>query len=277
VVVGNPADEYREQAIGDGFEVLDVPEAAAAGDVIFLLIPDEVQKGVYEQSIAQHLKARDVLVFAHGYNLHYELIQAPPDVDVVMVAPRMIGRAVRELFENGSGASAYCAVHQDATGKAREMTLAIAKAIGATRVGSILGSVALETEIDLFMEQATWAALMRVLTITFEVLVEAGFPPEIVAHETWGSGEAAEIFQAMADTGLWKQGGYHSQTRGATVITDDLRQRFRERLADIQTGVFAKDWELERLLGYPVFKKLKAQALSHPVNAAEEKMREMEG
>jgi len=284
VVVGNPADEYRERAIGDGFEVLDVPEAAAAGDVVVLLIPDEVQKEVYEQSIAPHLKARDVLVFAHGYNLHYELIEAPPDVDVVMVAPRMIGRAVRELFEDGSGASAYCAVHQDATGKAREMTLAIAKAIGATRVGSILGSVALETEIDLFMEQATWAALMQVLTLTFEVLVEAGFPPEIVAHETWGSGEAAEIFQAMADTGLWKQGGYHSQTsqygtlsRGPTVITDDLRRRFRERLADIQTGVFAKDWEMERLLGYPVFKKLKAKALSHPINAAEEKMREMEG
>jgi ketol-acid reductoisomerase len=208
----------------------------------------------------------------------------PKDIDVVMVAPRMIGRAVRDLFLEGSGASAYCAVHQDATGKARELTLALAKAIGATRVGSVLTSVAVETEIDLFMEQATWAALVRVLTLTFEVLVEAGFPPEIVVHETWGSKEAAEIFEAMADTGLFKQASFHSQTsqygtltRGPVVIPESVRESFRERLQEIQTGAFAREWEMERLLGYPVFKKLKARALSHPINAAEEKMREIEG
>ena len=284
VIIGNPRDTYLERAVQDGFEVLTVAEAATRGDVIALLIPDEAQKPVFEQHIGPNLMAGNCLVFAHGYNLHYGLMELPTDIDVVMVAPRMIGRAVRELYVQGSGASAYCAVHQDATGKAREVTLALAKAIGATRVGSVLTSVAVETEIDLFMEQATWAGLVRVLTLTFEVLVEAGFPPEIVAHETWGSKEAAEIFQAMADTGLFKQASFHSQTsqygtmtRGPVVIPESVRESFRERLREIQTGIFAREWEMERLLGYPVFKKLKAKMLAHPINAAEDKMREIEG
>jgi ketol-acid reductoisomerase len=283
VIIGNPRDSYLEKAVADGFEVLSVPEAAARGDVIFLLVPDEAQKALFEGSIAPSLQSGNVLVFAHGYNLHYELIVAPPDVDVVMVAPRMIGVKVRELFENGSGASSYCAVHQDASGKAREIMLAIAKSIGSTRVGSIVGTVALETEIDLFMEQATWAGIVQVLKLTFEVLVEAGFPPEIVCHETWGSREAAEIFGEVARIGLFGQMGLHSQTsqygqmsRGEVVIPEEVRDLFRARLREIQTGRFAREWEMERLLGYPVFKKLRAQALAHPINAAERKMREME-
>jgi len=161
--------------------------------------------------------------------------------------------------------------------------LAIAQAIGSTRVGSIVGSVALETEIDLFMEQATWAAMVQVLKLTFEVLVEAGFPPEIVCHETWGSREAAEIFAEVARIGLFGQMGLHSQTsqygqmsRGEVVISEEVRDLFRARLKEIQTGQFAREWEMERLLGYPVFKKLRARALAHPINDAERKMWEME-
>jgi ketol-acid reductoisomerase len=283
VVIGNPRDSYLEKAVADGFEVLTVAEAAARGQVIFLLVPDEAQKALFEQQIAPNLAPGDCLVFAHGYNLHYELIVAPPEVDVVMVAPRMIGVGVRELFEKGSGASSYCAVHQDATGNARAVMLAIAKAIGSTRVGSIEGSVALETEIDLFMEQATWAAVVQVLKLTFEVLVEAGFPPELACHETWGSGEAAEIFAACAKVGVFGQMGLHSQTsqygqmsRGEVVIPEQVRDLFRARLKEIQNGQFAREWEMERLLGYPVFRKLRAQALAHPINDAERKMWEME-
>ncbi|MGQ9732636.1 MAG: ketol-acid reductoisomerase [Candidatus Zipacnadales bacterium] len=283
VLIGNPRDSYLEKAVADGFEVLSCAEAAARGDVIFLLIPDEAQKALFEEQIAPGLQTGNTLCFAHGYNLYYELIEAPADVDVVMVAPRMIGVAVRDLFLKGSGASAYCAVHQDATGNARAVMLAIAKAIGATRVGSIESSVALETELDLFMEQATWAALMRVLTTTFEVLVEAGFPPEIVCHETWGSHEAAEILEACATTGLFGQMGLHSQTsqygqlsRSKSVIDETLVERFRERLREIRDGTFAREWEMERLLGYPVFKKLRKQALSHPINEAERKMWKMD-
>lgn len=282
VIVGNRHDTYWENAARDGFRVMSVAEAAKLGDVIFLLVPDEVQKALYEREVEPGLVAGNVLVFAHGYNLYYELITAPPDVDVILVAPRMIGVKLRELFEKGSGAPSYCAVHQDASGRAREIMLAVAQAIGSTRVGSIVGSVALETEIDLFMEQATWAAIIEVLKLTFEVLTEAGFPAEIVCHETWGSREAAEIFQAAAEVGLFGQMALHSQTsqygqmsRGELVIPDEVRQRFRERLKEIQIGEFAREWEMERLLGYPVFRKLRARALSHPINAAEKKMREM--
>ena len=283
VLIGNPRDSYLDKAVADGFEVLSCAEAAARGDVIFLLVPDEAQKALFEGQIAANLQAGNCLVFAHGYNLQYELIEAPPDVDVVMVAPRMIGIGVRDLFVKGSGASSYCAVHQDATGQARDVMLAIAKAIGSTRVGSIVGSVALETEIDLFMEQATWAGIVQVLKLTFEVLVEAGFPPEIVCHETWGSGEAAEIFAACAKQGIFGQMGLHSQTsqygqmsRGEVVIPEAVRDLFRARLKEIQGGQFAREWELERLLGYPVFKKLRAKALAHPINDAERKMWAME-
>jgi len=283
VIVGNRGDAYRQQAVADGFDAHLPAEAAEKGDVLLLLVPDEAQRELYENDIRPNIEAGNVLVFAHGYNLYYDFIEAPEGVDVVMVAPRMIGHGVRELFEKGSGASSYCAVHVDATGTARDTCLAIAKAIGSLRVGSIMSSVALETEIDLFMEQATWAGMVRVLTMTFEVLVEAGFPPEIVCHETWGSKEAAMIFEAAADTGLLKQMPLHSQTsqfgqlsRGEMVIDDGLRERFRARLKEIQNGTFAREWEMERLLGYPHFKKLRSAALSHPINAAEEKMREME-
>ena len=283
IIVGNRGDTYRKQAVEDGFEATDIPEAAEKGDILLMLVPDEAQRDLYREYIEPHLKPGNCLVFAHGYNLYYDLIEAPEGVDVVMVAPRMIGRGVRDLYEKGSGASSYCAVHVDATGNAKDICLAIAKAIGSLRVGSILSSVALETEIDLFMEQATWAATVAVLTTTFDVLVEAGFPPEIVCHETWGSKEAAEIFEACADVGLMGQLSLHSRTsqfgqlsRGPMVIGDELKARFGERLADIRNGKFAQEWELERVLGYPHFKKLRENALSHPINAAEKKMREME-
>jgi len=283
VIVGNRGDAYREQALEDGFEAYLPAEAAAKGDILFLLVPDEAQQDLFRDDILPGLNEGDVLVFAHGYNLYYDLIEAPEGVDVVMVAPRMIGRGVRDLYVKGSGASSYCAVHVDASGKAKDICLAIAKSIGSLRVGSILSTVALETEIDLFMEQATWAATVAVLTTTFDVLVEAGFPPEIVCHETWGSKEAAEIFEACADTGLMQQMSLHSQTsqfgqlsRGPVVAGEGLKERFKEALAGIQNGKFAQEWEMERMLGYPHFKKLKKNALNHPINAAEEKMREME-
>ncbi len=282
VIIGNRDDEYRPRAAAAGFEVVEIAEAAQRGDVVLLLIPDEVQREVYLEQIAPYLAPGNCLDLAHGYNLHYGFIEPAPEVDVVMVAPRMIGRGVRELFVQGRGASAYCAVHQDATGKAHDTMLAIAKAIGATRAGAIVTTVALETEIDHFLEQATWPGIFRVLVGSFEVLVEAGFPPEIVALELWGCKEASEILAAMADDGLYKQMLLHSQTsqygtmtRAPMVIEPELKERFRQRLREIQTGVFAREWEMERLLGYPVFSKLRAECFAHPLNAAEEKMREL--
>ena len=282
VVIGNRDDEYRPRARDAGFEVVEIAEAAERGDLIFVLIPDEVQREVYLAQIAPHLQPGDCLNFAHGYNLHYGFIEPPAGVDATMVAPRMIGRGVRDLYVQGKGASAYCAVHQDATGRAQQTMLAIAKAIGCTRGGAIVTSVALETELDHFLEQATWPGIFRVLIESFEVLVEAGYPPEIVALELWGCKEAAEILAAMADTGLFRQMALHSQTsqygtmtRAPMVIGPEMKQAFAARLREIRTGVFAREWEMERLLGYPVFQKLRAECLADPINAAEDKMHEL--
>ncbi|HID17440.1 TPA: ketol-acid reductoisomerase [Candidatus Bathyarchaeota archaeon] len=282
VIVGSRKDPSWDRAVEDGFKVYPIREAAELGDAIFMLVPDEAQREVFEKYVRNGLKEGKALVFAHGYNIHYGFISPPSYVDVIMVAPRMIGWGLRELFLKGQGAPAYVAVQQDASGKAKEKALAIAKAIGATRAGAIELSFAEETEIDHFMEQAVWAAIDRILTLSFEVLVEAGYPPEVVSLELYGSGEAAEVMRAMAEMGLFKQMALHSQTsqygtlsRGPRVIKDDLKRTMRGILEEIKLGVFAREWELEQKLGYPVFNKLKERALKHPINEAEEAVKKL--
>ena len=179
-------DETAQAAGKDGFEVLPIGKAVTRGDAIALLIPDEIQPSVYEEHIAGNLDAGKLLDFAHGYNIHFGLITPPKDVDVVMVAPRMLGEHVRASFEQGRGAPAYVAVARDATGRARDIALAMAKGIGATRAGVMETSFAHETELDLFTEQATWPMIIRDLILSYETLVEAGFPPEMVALELYG-------------------------------------------------------------------------------------------
>ncbi len=282
VIVGNRRDKYRRRVVADGFQPVGISDAVRAADVLLFLIPDEVQRAVYEARIAPHLRRGQTLVFAHGYNIHYRLIVPPPGVDVVMVAPRMIGRGVRELFQRGRGASAFVAVAQDATGRAWKTALAVAKGIGATRAGAIRTTFAVETEMDHFMEQVLWAALMRVFQLGFETLIEAGYPPELVALEMWGSKEAAEIFMAAAEVGLYKQAGFHSQTsqygtlsRGPVMLPAAFKKKMRAGLAAIRSGEFAREWERERRVGYPKFRALKTAALTHPLNAAEARMRRL--
>lgn len=284
VIVGNRRDEYWHRAVGDGFDVYPIDKASDLGDILFVLVPDEVQKAVYEGQLRDKLERGKALIFAHGYNIHYGFIAPPKYVDVLMIAPRMIGVGVRELFVKGSGAPAFIAVHQDASGKAKDRLLAIAKAIGATRVGAIELSFAEETEIDHFMEQAVWAAIMRVIQLSFEVLVEAGYPPEVVALELYGSGEAAEIFEEMARMGFYEQMKLHSRTsqygtltRGARITPDGVREIMKKTLEEIKNGVFAREWEMEQVQGYPVFKKLRDRASKHPINEAERRIREMIG
>ncbi len=194
------------------FVVQSVAEVAERADVLALLIPDEVQREVYNDILSTRLRGGQTLDFAHGYNIHFGLIAPPPDVDVIMVAPRMIGTEVRESFVAGRGAPAFIAVAQDASGHALETALAWARGIGATRAGAFKTTFAEETELDLFQEQAVWPLLFRTWTMAFEFLVEKGFPPEMVALEMYGSGEAAEIFREMARVGFFKQTRFHSQT-----------------------------------------------------------------
>lgn len=282
VIIGSIEDEKADRARADGFGVHSIAEAVREGDIISLLIPDEVQKTVYESDIRANLAPGKVLNFAHGYNLRFGLITPPTDVDVIMVAPRMIGVNVRKAFLKGGGVPAYIAVWQDASGQAKPMTLAIAKAIGATKVGVIETTVAEETELDLFTEQAVWPIIVRDMLISFELLVEEGFSPEMVALELFGSGEAAEIFRQMALVGFFEQMRFHSQTsqygtlsRGERMLPEEVREKMRAVLTEIRSGQFATEWEEEQQRGYPRFRALKQQAAGHPITRAEGSVRKL--
>jgi len=277
VIVGGIEDDASQRARADGFEVKPIAEAAAEGDVLLLLIPDEIQRHVYHESIHQHMGTGKTLDFAHGFNIRFGLIEPPPQVDVVMVAPRMIGSSVRQRFLEGLGSPAYVAVARDASGGAWSTALALAKGIGATRAGAIQSTFAEETEIDLFLEQATWAAISRALVFSFEVLVEQGFDPEMVALELYGSFEASEVMAEMARIGFFKQMRLHSQTsqygtlsRGPRVLPDRFKKTFLRALEEIRNGRFAREWQREQEEGYPNFRRLLDEALAHPLNAAEE-------
>jgi len=280
VVVGSMPDESAERARADGLEVLSVSAAAERGDIICMLIPDEVQPLVYDEHIAPAMKPGKVLDFAHGYNIRFGRIEPPDDVDVVMVAPRMIGVRVREAFLEGGGAAAFVAVWQDSSGNARATALALARGIGATRPGVLETTFEHETDLDLFMEQAVWPGIVRTMVVAFEVLVEAGWPPEMVALELYGSGEAAEIMARMAEVGLFEQMKLHSQTsqygtlsRAEKMAGDNTADRMRAALAGIRDGSFAREWAAEQAAGYPRFKALKREAQAHGLNAAEESLR----
>jgi ketol-acid reductoisomerase len=277
VIVGGIEDEYARRAQDDGFTVLPIAEATAQGDVLIFVVPDEVQRVVYAESMAPHLTAGKTLCFAHGFNIHFGLIVPPPGVDVVMVAPRMIGSAVRQRFLDKTGSPAYVAVWQDASGRAWPTTLAVARAIGATRAGAIETTFERETELDLFLEQATWAAISRALILSFEVLVDEGFDPEMAALELYGSYEAAEVLREMAQRGFFRQMRLHSRTsqygtlsRGPRVLPDSIKSTFRRALDEIRSGRFAREWRQEQEAGYPNFRRLWEEAEAHPMNKAEE-------
>jgi len=282
VIVGSIRDTSYERAVQDGFAAMPIPEAVAQADVICLLVPDEVQQEIYGRDIAPHLRAGQALNFAHGYNIRYGLIEPPADVDVIMVAPRMIGVGVRERFEAGTGAAAFVAVEQDATGQAWPVTLAIAKAIGATRAGVIETTFAEETELDHFMEQAVWPVITRLLRLSFEFLRDKGYQPEAILMELYASGEAAEIFSEMMNVGLFRQMDFHSRTsqygtlsRGLRMLPDTFRIRMAEALAEIRDGTFAKEWEADRQNGFPAYNRLKEEARAHEINAVEDRIRSL--
>jgi ketol-acid reductoisomerase len=283
VMIGGLRDETAGQAEKDGFAVRSVAEVAERADVLALLIPDEVQRQVYTDVLSARLRAGQTLDFAHGYNIRFGLIAPPPDVDVIMVAPRMIGTMVRESFVKGGGAPAFVAVAQDASGHALGTALAWARGIGATRAGVFKTTFAQETELDLFQEQALWPLLCRSMMMAYEFLAEHGFPPEMVALEMYGSEEAAEILREMARVGFFKQMRLHSQTSqygtlsraSAVPFAKEMRAFMENALAAIRDGRFDAEWRSEQAAGYPVFKQLRAQADAHPLNQAEAEMRRL--
>jgi len=282
VIVGNRKDEYYDIAVRDGFEVYSIDRAVKLADVICFLIPDEVQPAVFEKYIRPNLKEGAVLDFASGYTVHFGFIEPPENIDVIMVAPKMIGASVRELYLKGTGCTSLVAVHQDYSGKALDYALALAKAIGSTRSGAILTTFEEEAVTDLFGEQVLAGGQLFLLRFVFDLLVSAGYNPYVVLLELYMSGEAAEEAKKIVRMGLFKQLSLHSPTsqygqltRGPRMINKQAQETLREILDEIVDGRFAKEWELEKKAGYVRMRILKRKALEHPLNRFEEELRKM--
>lgn len=276
VIVGNRDDGYRARAIADGFTPMSILEAAQAGDILLVLTTDESQPLIWAEQIAPGLRPGKTLVWASGYNVGFALITPPPDVDVLLIAPRMIGVQVRDLYVCGAGALAQVAVHQDASGQAWETMLALCKGIGLTRGGVFTSSFREEAELDLFAEQVVWAGLEAWFIECFDLGVAHGFAPELMVMELYASGETAEIFTKMAKNGFFRQMTHHSTTsqygtlsRGPTLIGDAMRARAREILRGIHDGSFVAEWSNEQAGGSARLEALRAAALAHPMSQAE--------
>ena len=272
VIVGNLEDEYAKTAREDGFAPIPIAAAAAKAGVALFLVPDEVQPEVYGRDVAPGLRDGDVLCFAHGYNVAFGHVAPPKGVDVVMVAPRMIGRGVRDRFLAGAGFPSFVGVHQDASGKAHERMLAIAKGIGSTRAGCLEMSFLDEATLDLFTEQAFGPAMGAAMRAAMETLIETGFPPEAVLMELYMSGELAYSLEKAAEMGMTAQWELHSHTsqygtmtRSARWLDVDFKSRMNEVLEEIRSGAFAREWQAEQDAGLPVFRQVKEMMKHHPI------------
>ncbi len=281
VLIGLRKGRSWDQALKDGFEVLSVAEAANRGDTVQLLLPDERQAAVYTAEIEPQLQEGNVLSFSHGFNIHYNQIVPPADVDVVMVAPKGPGHLVRRIYTQGEGVPALVAVYQDYTGNAFQTALAYAKGIGATRAGVLETSFQEETETDLFGEQAVLCGgTTALIKAGFETLVEAGYKPEIAYFECLH--ELKLIVDLIHEGGLsWMRHSisdtaeYGDLTRGEHIITNATRDAMRGLLKDIQTGEFAREWILENEAGRPVFNALTRREREHPIETVGAKLRAM--
>jgi ketol-acid reductoisomerase len=278
VIIGSQRDRSHEQATTDGFEVLSPAEAAAKAQIIFLLLPDEVMPQLYRDQIAPGLEAGNMLVFASGYNIAFSFIEARADVDVVMIAPRMIGHGVRDTYLSGEGFPSLIAVEQDGSGNALARTLALAKGLGSTKMGAIMSSFMEETIVDLFAEQVGGLYAIRRYC---EVLVEAGCSPEAAMLEFYASGEIINTARAYRDVGLWEQMEFHSTTSQygqevtARLSREDEqaeKQRLHRVIDHIRDGEFAREWMLEQQAGFPVFKRIRKENMNHPIRHAERKL-----
>ena len=266
VIIGNIRDHAYEAAKQDGFSVSSIAEACAQADVMILLVPDEVMPEVFKTHVAPNLVPGNLIVFASGYNIAFNLITPPAYVDVALVAPRMIGIGVRETFVAGSGFPSFVGVHQEATGDAKARMLAIAKAIGSTRAGCIEMSMHDEATLDLFTEQAFGPAFGRVLMTAIELLIEAGYPPEAVLLELYLSGEFAYSFEKMREVGMMKQMDFHSRTsqygtvtRGARFMSlaKPIKEKMSEVLEEIRSGSFADEWSNQQPTATALFERIR--------------------
>ncbi|MBI5869622.1 MAG: ketol-acid reductoisomerase [Actinobacteria bacterium] len=280
VIVGlrKESSSWKE-AEAAGLKVMKVDEAAKAADMIMILTPDHSQAKTYRKKIEDGLKPGNVLMFAHGFNIHFNQIVPPADVDVVMVAPKGPGHLVRRQYQEGRGVPALIAIHQDASGKAQDLALAYAKGIGATRAGVIETNFGEETETDLFGEQVVLCGgASELVRAGFETLVQAGYQPEIAYFECLH--ELKLIVDLMYEKGITGMrysisdtAEYGDITRGKRIITDETRAEMRKILKEIQNGEFASEWILENKAGRPSFNAVQRREASHQIEIVGKKLR----
>jgi ketol-acid reductoisomerase len=282
VIVGlYPGSKSAEKAKAAGLTVYPVAEAAQKADLIMILLPDEVQKSVYQQEIEPHLSEGKVLAFAHGFNIHFAQVVPPANVDVVMVAPKGPGHLVRRTYEQGQGVPCLFAVYQDASGQARDRALAYAKGIGGTRAGILETTFREETETDLFGEQAVLCGgLSALIKAGFETLVDAGYQPELAYFECLH--EVKLIVDLVVEGGLAKMrdsisntAEYGDYTRGPRIVTEQTKAEMKKVLQEIQSGQFAREFVLENQAGKPGFTAMRRQEAEHPIEEVGKDLRAM--
>ena len=265
----------------DGLDVGTVSEVSEKSDIIMVLIPDHIQAKVYEESILPHLLPGKTLMFAHGFNIHYDAITPPENVDVTMIAPKAPGHRMREVYTKNSGVPGLLAVHQDASGNAHATALAYARGVGCTRAGVLETTFKEETETDLFGEQAVLCGGVAALVKAgFETLVEAGYQPESAYFEC--------MHELKLIVDLFYQGGmeymrysvsdnaeYGDYTRGPAVVDDSVKENMKEILSQIQDGTFAREWISENDEGRPSFNRLRKDNADHPIEKVGKELRDM--
>ena len=282
VVVGlREGSESVDKAKSDGVEVLSVADAAARGDVVMILLPDEKQHDIWESEIADGIQPGDLLMFAHGFAITYGEIEPAEGVDVGMVAPKSPGHLVRRQYQDGNGVPGLVAVHQDATGTARDMVLAYAKGIGVTRAGVIETTFKDETETDLFGEQAVLCGgASELVRAGYETLVDAGYDPRLAYFECLH--ELKLIVDLMYEKGITgmrysisNTAEYGDLTRGKRVITDETREAMKKILGEIQSGDFAREWIAENRAGQENFQRMREEGKNHQIEREGRELRSM--
>jgi ketol-acid reductoisomerase len=265
----------------DGLKVAPVADAAKMGDVVMILLPDQTQRSVFEESIRGGLTKGKMLMFAHGFNIHFNQVVPPPDVDVTMIAPKAPGHVMRDLFTQGPGVPALVAVQQDVTGKAKEMALAYGRGVGCTRAGVIETTFKEETETDLFGEQAALCGgISHLIKASFETLVEAGYQPEVAYFECmhemklivdlFYQGGLAYMRYSVSDTAE-----YGDYTRGPRIVSDETKVEMKKILGEIQSGQFAREWVLENQANRAGFLAMRRRDADHQIEEVGKRLRSM--
>ena len=282
VIVGQREGSANyDLAVEHGFQPVPLPEATKQGDLVNVLLPDEVQGDLYQQHIKPELQPGNILLCSHGFNVHFGQVEPPEGVDAALVAPKGPGHLVRSEFEGGGGVPCLIAYSDNASEESKQLSLAYAKGIGGTRGGVIETTFADETETDLFGEQTVLCGgVSELVKAAFETLVDAGYEPELAYFEC--------MHELKLIVDLFYQGGlnymrysisntaeFGDYTRGPRIVTDETREEMKKILKEIQSGQFAREWILENRSGQPVFKALRRQDRAHPVEQVGQQLRSM--